>query len=131
MPTAGAQLFGQLVHLRRPLLARADVDDLGAEQRVEQRVRRRRGRRLAVGHEHRAHPQLRRGGGRRARMIRLHPSGRDERIGAFRLRARGDERELPHLVPTEAERDRIVSLHEQTWTAPEHGRQSRQRLDER
>src|SRR5437868_8934635 len=79
MPTAGAQLFGQLVHLRRPLLARADVDDLGAEQRVEQRVRRRRGRRLAVGHEHRAHSQLRRDGGRRARVIRLHPSGREDR----------------------------------------------------
>jgi len=66
-----------------PLLALADVDDLGAEQRVEQRVGGRLRLRLAVGDDHRAqsHPGRRRR--RRSRVIRLHAAGRDQRVGAL------------------------------------------------
>ena len=69
---------------------------------------------VAVGHQHRAHAELRRGRGGGARVIRLHAAGGNQRVGAFRPRLRRDQRQLAHLVPSEPERDRIVALDEET-----------------
>jgi hypothetical protein len=108
------------------------VDNLGAEQAIEQRIGRRRRRRRAVYDEHRAHPELRSRRRGRARVVGLHAAGGDQRVGAFGLRPRGDQRELADLVAAKPERDRIVSLDQQSWaTVPERAAQSRQRFDRR
>ena len=62
-------------------------------------------------------------------MIRLHTAGRNQRVGVFRARLRRDQRELAHLVASESERDRVVPFDEETWTAAEARRETRQRFD--
>ena len=130
-PARRAQRRRDLAHPGGPLLAPADVHDVSAEQRVEQRVGGRGLLRRAVRDEDRAQSHLRRGRGGRTRVIRLDAAGRDQRVGALVARARRDERELADLVPAEPERDRIVALDEEARAAADHRGKARHRFDRR
>ena len=113
-----AQLRGNPFHRRRAILAARDVANIGAEQAIEQRVRRRLPRRRAVGDEDAAetHPRGDARGG--ARMIRLDAAGRDQRVGAVEDRLRRHQPQLAHLVAAESERNGIVALDEQAGPLP-------------
>ena len=129
-----AQLRRGLVHGGRAGLARRDVADLGAEQPIEQRVRRRPGRRRPVGHEHAPQPHPRRHRRRRPRVIRLDAAGRDQRVGPFGQRLRRHELELADLVAAEPERNRVVALDEQRAAAAQglaRGERARRRASAR
>ena len=76
----------------------------------------------AVDDEHAAEPELRRGRGRGARVIRLESAERDDRVGVVRLRLRERVFEFPHLVAAEPERDRVVALDQQLGRAPSSAR---------
>ena len=123
------QLPRRLVHRGRPLLARRDVADLGAEQKVEERVGRRPRRRGPVGDEHRAHPGHRRGGGCHPRVVRLHASARDQRVGARLDRLRQQEPHLADFVAAEGERQRVVALDEEAAAIADRGGEPRHLLD--
>jgi hypothetical protein len=61
----------------------------------------------------------------------LNPTSSDQRISAVFDRTRGDQRELPHLVPAKPERNGIVALDEETRAAAKRLEQPGQRLDRR
>jgi hypothetical protein len=111
--------------------ARRHVDDVGAEEIVQQGVRRQPCRRLTVRDQDRAHAEFRRGRRRRSRVIRLHAARGDQRVGAVGHCARRHERQLSDLVAAEPERDRIVTLDEETRSSAEVPRQIQHRLDHR
>jgi hypothetical protein len=79
--TASGPTFflGSLLHRGGPRFARRDVADLSPEKPIEQRIRGRLFRPRAVDNKNRAEPQLCGRGRGHARVVGLHPAGRDER----------------------------------------------------
>ena len=86
----------------------------------------------ALLHEAALHPDL--GGGRRdhAGMVRLHPTDRDQRVGAGRDRIRDDIFELAQLVAAEGEAGiAVLALGVERDAAAEMGGKPRELLDRR
>ena len=130
-PAFPAKTLGSGMHGLPALLTRLDVHDFSAEERIEQRVGGRPRGRRAVDDENRAHAQHDRRCRCDARVIGLNASGRDERVGAIRLRLRPEQGQLAHLVSAKREADRVVAFDQQPRTAAKDARQARHRRDRR
>ena len=125
------EAIGRVPHRRRATVSSGDVDHVGAEKRIEQRVGAGARGRLAVHHQHGPHAQLHRRRRRDSRVVGLHAAGRDERGASIGLRFRAEQGELTDFVAAEREADGVVALDEESGTAAEPRREVCQRLNRR
>ena len=108
-----AELSCNPLHGWRALLARTHIAHVSTEQTIEQGVRRDPVRRGAVRDEHAPEPEPGGDRGRRAGVVGLNAAGGDEGVGPFRDRLRRNQLQLANRVAAEAERNRIVALHQE------------------
>ena len=100
---------------------------LGAEQRVEARVAGEMRGPLAVGDQDDLHAEHGAGCRRHARVIRLHPAAGDEHGGAGLAGLGGHGLHLPNLAATQAERQQVVTFHQEPRRRrPQRGPEPRQ-----
>jgi hypothetical protein len=112
-----ACIVGGALHLDRAILTVNDIAYLGAKELIEECIAGRVNRPYPVHDEYALHAQL--GGHRRghARVVGLHGSSRDERVGARLFRVGRDKSQLAHLVAAKREANRVVALdNDSRWT---------------
>ena len=113
----------------RTVLASVDVFDVRAEQTVEQRITSRLRRCGAVEHENTLHAKRGRRRGRDARVIRLQATRRNQRVGARCHGLGAHEAHLANFVSAKRERNRVVTLHQESRAAAKSLPESRHLFD--
>src|SRR6266545_308394 len=117
------------LHRRRTLFTGRDVSNIRAKQTIEQCIRRGLVLRFSIRNQNALQPEARSDRRCGARVVRLHATGRDQRVGTVRQRLRRYDVELADLVAAKPKRNRIVALDEERRGGAKCLAQARKLLD--
>src|SRR6266545_4094783 len=118
------------LHRRRTLFTGRDVSNIRAKQTIEQCIRRGLVLRFSIRNQNALQPESRSDRRCGARVVRLHATGRDQRVRTVRQRLRRYDVELADLVAAKPKWNRIVALDEERRGGAKCLAQARKLLDD-